>query len=89
MLTDAQILDLWKRLWESATDETDRSGRRLHTGGMKWLLTEYGVVVTKGRGPHAPIRLNAFARLKRLGAIERIGGGAREQTTRMWVRRPD
>lgn len=86
-LTDNQLLDLWRRLYETATGETD-GFRRRHTAGIKRLLTAYGVTVTDRKGPHAPVRVDALNRLERLGAIERIGGGASGRTRAMWVSPP-
>lgn len=88
MLTDGQILDLWRRLWNSASDEIDEKGRRRHVDGIKWLLKKYGVAVTSGAGPHAAPRRDALARLEKLGAIERIGGGENSRTRALWVARP-
>jgi hypothetical protein len=88
VLTDGEIHDLWRRLWETATGQTDAYGRRRHTSGIKWLLREYGVTVTQGYGPHAPVREEALRRLEALGAIERIGGGDYRRTRAMWVARP-
>jgi hypothetical protein len=88
-LTDDQLADLWRRLWETADGVTDTLGRRQHTFGIKRLLTYYGVTVTDGYGPHAPVRADAFGRLEQLGAIERIGGGEGRRTRSLWVARPE
>lgn len=84
-LRDDQILDLWVRIWDSATDETDSRGWRKHTAGIKWLLEKYGVDVRVGAGPHGAVRQDALRRLESLGAIERIGGGQQAQTRSLWV----
>lgn len=86
-LTDQQLDDLWRRLYEDADGGTD-GYRRRHTRGIKRLLTKYGVTVTDGCGPHGPVRVDALHRLERRGAIERIGGGTHGRTRAMWVAPP-
>ncbi len=87
-LSDAQLHDLWRRVWDSATNETDAEGRRKHSAGIKWLLEAYGVMVRVGACPRGPVRQDALARLEALGAIERIGGGLTGRTRSLWVADP-
>lgn len=89
MLTEAELTDLWGRIWDGATSQTDGQGRRRHTAGIKWLLEAYGVTVRSGAGPHGPVRHAALTRLESMGAIERIGGGATSRTRSLWVADPN
>lgn len=84
-LSDDDLEVLHELLWESASQDVDGEGWRLHTSGLEPLLKDLGVV---DLGDHVPedIRRDAFERLVGDGRVERIGGADDDQLPQLRVR---